>query len=1054
VVYSGKRFGFERGNPSGEFHTKIRQKKMALISSGQLFLVVLIGLVVVLAMLTSPVSAARKMKPPIKSEESNRKNRRSVDCHFGKKVYELEETWHPDLGSPFGTMYCIRCECIAVQKKRRIRGRTLCRNIKNECPKPTCDEPVLLPGRCCKVCLKEGDGGLGALKEDVSHASEADEDKQSRDFAALLTQKTSSKGTSSLSSMATGRFTFHKRHLYFSLVLPSTTSQLPRFLHFLGDNGDILEEQQLEPNDYFNATGKICGVWRKVPRVYKKLLRTEKLWVALMDDRDGEAITGRVSRYKALSTELLSAVLVPTSPSCPGCAGTAAISMASASNSIHVTVAAAGVAAAASASAPKGAVDVNTLVVRLETLETNGSPARLIEELITVQKPQEVNLIEVRTVLEPREMRLLLRGQLILTVYAKRNPEQKLRGAIGPRIACDIFDSLITSDGSLQQPIVPTTATGLAWMFIGKDGNFNYRVLLRGLSSSVTKITLESGALKSKRPRVVEDLTNLLSDNWINGTISNPTPRDLEQLYEGDMYINVATDVSESEIRGRLEPRLASPSHLGTENGPILMNAVNGSRAALGWVHVDQECNFHYDVIIGQDAESLASASRRDPIAAPTLTIIELVDLPRLSISSEGSSRIVGPSGITLMDASEAGYTNGNIPFMPNIRLLDEFAGSQVENSVGDLNKLSLSRMNAGVAYLKVTEPPQHEMAPTEFQGWLTNLQVPSTCLPFTASAMHEADGAEEPSLGPGYVFDRQDDNEIPQTSRCFYEGKLFDDGKQWTAVHDRCMMCSCQRGRVVCDHVICPALNCGSASIVQPNGECCPMCQNVTSRMESSVDKASRPGCEFDGDNKFHPAGSRWHPYLPPFGFSKCAVCVCDAVTLKVECSKLTCPPLSCPDSEAYRPDPMACCKQCPPTPAPTTPASALAPASVNKETLLLDEEAQVRTEIDILSLGGCRFKGDVFENGEEWHPRIQPWGEMRCINCNCKDGKVKCKRKKCLKSRCTGKSPMGRSSVDACCPACPEDGSDAVSSPISSPRINSSKKKRVREGRRNRQN
>ena len=83
----------------------------------------------------------------------------------------------------------------------------------------------------------------------------------------------------------------------------------------------------------------------------------------------------------------------------------------------------------------------------------------------------------------------------------------------------------------------------------------------------------------------------------------------------------------------------------------------------------------------------------------------------------------MGPSGITLMDASEAGYTNGNIPFMPNIRLLDEFTGSQVENSVGDLNKLSLSRMNAGVAYLKVTEPPQHEMAPTEFQGWLTNVQ-------------------------------------------------------------------------------------------------------------------------------------------------------------------------------------------------------------------------------------------------------------------------------------------------------------------------------------------
>jgi hypothetical protein len=41
---------------------------------------------------------------------------------------------------------------LQVQKKRRIVAKVHCRNIKNECPKPTCDEPVLYPGRCCKVC--------------------------------------------------------------------------------------------------------------------------------------------------------------------------------------------------------------------------------------------------------------------------------------------------------------------------------------------------------------------------------------------------------------------------------------------------------------------------------------------------------------------------------------------------------------------------------------------------------------------------------------------------------------------------------------------------------------------------------------------------------------------------------------------------------------------------------------------------------------------------------------------------------------------------------------
>lgn len=110
-----------------------------------------------------------------------------------------------------------------------------------------------------------------------------------------------------------------------------------------------------------------------------------------MEDKDGEAITGRVSRYKALATELLSAVLTPSSSSsnspCPSCGGTAAVSMASASNSIHVTVAVSGLSS-------KGA-DVETFVVRLETLETGTHPSRVIEELVTVQKPQEVKKIKL-----------------------------------------------------------------------------------------------------------------------------------------------------------------------------------------------------------------------------------------------------------------------------------------------------------------------------------------------------------------------------------------------------------------------------------------------------------------------------------------------------------------------------------------------------------------------------------------------------------------------------------------------------------------------------------
>ena len=43
-------------------------------------------------------------------------------------------------------------ESLQIHKKRRIVGRVQCKNIKTQCPKVTCLDPILLPGRCCKVC--------------------------------------------------------------------------------------------------------------------------------------------------------------------------------------------------------------------------------------------------------------------------------------------------------------------------------------------------------------------------------------------------------------------------------------------------------------------------------------------------------------------------------------------------------------------------------------------------------------------------------------------------------------------------------------------------------------------------------------------------------------------------------------------------------------------------------------------------------------------------------------------------------------------------------------
>lgn len=37
------------------------------------------------------------------------------ECLFGKQAMELGSKWFADLGPPFGIMYCIKCECVAVR---------------------------------------------------------------------------------------------------------------------------------------------------------------------------------------------------------------------------------------------------------------------------------------------------------------------------------------------------------------------------------------------------------------------------------------------------------------------------------------------------------------------------------------------------------------------------------------------------------------------------------------------------------------------------------------------------------------------------------------------------------------------------------------------------------------------------------------------------------------------------------------------------------------------------------------------------------------------------
>ena len=360
----------------------------------------------------------------------------------------------------------------------------------------------------------------------------------------------------------------------------------------------------------------------------------------------------------------------------------------------------------------------------------------------------------------------------------------------------------------------------LAWMHIGRDAGVHYHVKLQGLSSPITRVTIESSLSSSssssankqttttKVGRVIEDITadvvvvlppppsssslvvgggSSTASAWVNGTVARLRARDLELLYEGELYVNVATQLHpQTEIRGRIVQRLAGEAQRAAiiENGPVLLSLVDSGsgnqqqqqRAALGWVHVDNECNFHYDVTVttggasggwwfsSSSTSGGGSRSRESPIS---FTVLELIDIPRLSVDvhhhqdylASSSSGGGGGGGIMLIDGSSNTY--GEVqPYLPNIRILEEFAGYQVENMLTDppLNKLSLARINAGVAYLKLTESPAiGSGAPAgQFQGWLTHVHVPDTCLPYAFKQQQQMNAAAAVAAAGGGEGDEQ----------------------------------------------------------------------------------------------------------------------------------------------------------------------------------------------------------------------------------------------------------------------------------------------------------
>ncbi|XP_065092482.1 dorsal-ventral patterning protein Sog [Ochlerotatus camptorhynchus] len=924
-------------------------------------------LVALVATLFVPAEA-RRQSPQLVEEEGARRNR-PAECLFGKTLRELGSTWFADLGPPFGVMYCIKCECVPVQKKRRIVARVQCRNIKNECPKPTCDEPVLLHGRCCKTC--PGDVNSPDIPNDFPVTANPEEEERSKHFAALLTGRTSSiLKRDDMKSMystinpqnivATGRFAFHKKNLYYSFYI-SENAPRPRTIQFVDHQSNILEEHPLIiPTEgpfsvYQNATGKICGVWRRVPRDYRRLLRDDMMNVVLLWGGQHQAelaIAGPIGKYPALPQELFSSLLEPAPGTNPeqmnGAGGTAIVSTKSGvTSSIYLTIVLNGVFS------PDDIADV-PLNIRLEM---QNKDQVILEDTQRIRKPaHDINVIEVSSPLSVNDLRLLTRGKLTVVVESKRKPEAlRIQGVIQTRVACEVFQTLLAS----HSPESRTDSNGLAWMYLNKEGSLVYNVQTHNVHMNHNPvITLIDDSAKRK----VDLETLTFNSNHISGTVDRLGPRVLEPLYSGDLAINVANDQNPILIHGKFVTRPVADAR--DSNAPVLLKRVGSSATpshsvGMAWVAVDNECNLHYEVTL------TGVPSAYHPVQ---LYLEELpIEAPNAPISRT---------------------------------LLEDFTGNYLEGFVLALPSTELAKLETSVIYLEIRSKLKNEPI---LKAKIKSIKVPNHC---TGNQYHDND-VQNNSFAPM----AHNDNTVPTVeTKCYHSSRFYDEGDMWHSALESCTMCSCVHKRVKCEPIRCPPLKCRKEDIVQKKGDCCPTCAVSKYSDDTRLVSTSR-GCKL-GD-QFHEAGSTWHPYLPPNGYDTCTVCTCDMATLEINCPRTQCPPLNCSDKVAYRPDKKACCKVCPQIKE-RKPIRTGSPDEAGDQG---SSSGTLRSTQTILANGGCTYNANVYDNGQHFHPILASHGEQKCVKCTCKDREIHCERKRCARSVCNRQHARKNAIVDECC-------------------------------------
>ncbi|XP_036707765.1 chordin isoform X9 [Balaenoptera musculus] len=750
---------------------------------------------------------------PIRPEKEPLPIRGAAGCSFGGKVYALDETWHPDLGEPFGVMRCVLCACEAPQWGRRARGagRVSCKNIKPECPTLACGQPRQLPGHCCQTCPQERSGlekqptGLAfEYPRDPEHRSYSDrgepgaEDRgrgdghtgrQGLDFVALLTGPRSQ-------AVARARVSLLRSSLRFSISYRRLDR--PTRIRFSDSTGSILFEHPAAPTQ----DGLVCGVWRAVPRLSLRLLRAEQLHVALVTPShpSGE-VWGPLIRHRALAAETFSAILTLEGPPQQGIGGIALLTLSDTEDSLHFLLLFRGLLEARSGGPAQ-------VPLRLQILHQG----KLLRELQANASAQEPGFAEVLPNLTAQEMDWLVLGELQMALERASGPGLRISGHIAARQSCDVLQSVLCGADALIP--VQTGAAGSASLTLLGNGSLIYQVQVVGTGSEVVAMTLETKPQRRNQHTVLCHMAGLqLGGYMAQGVVKDLEPELLRHLAQGSASLLITTKGSpQGELQGQ--------------------------------VHITNQCEAGGLRLAAAGAEEVRVPGALDAVVA------EAAALPAvLGPDAPAPAKPGGPG--RLRDPNTCFFEGQQRPH-----------GARWAPNYDPLCSLCTCQRRTVICDPMVCPPPS---CPSP-------VQAPDQCCPV---CLEKQDVGDLPGLpknrdpGEGCYFDGDRSWRAAGTR---WHPVVPPFGLIKCAV----CTCKGGTGEVHCEKVQCPRLACAQPVRANPTDCCkqCPVGSGAHPQLGDPMQADGPRGCRFAG--QWFPESQSWHPSVPPFGEMSCITCRC----------------------------------------------------------------------------------------------------------------------------------------------------------------------------------